>query len=89
MLGCLIELVCRLMDVQLSDEADTICWKLTTTGVFSMKSMYLDLIDTGSLSRSLHFWKVKVPLRIKNFMWFVHKGVILIKDNLIKKKLGW
>jgi hypothetical protein len=50
-----------------------------------VKSMYLDLIDTGPLSRSLHFWKIKVPLRIKIFMWFVHKGVILTKDNLTKR----
>uniref|UniRef100_A0A453MRN1 Reverse transcriptase zinc-binding domain-containing protein n=1 Tax=Aegilops tauschii subsp. strangulata TaxID=200361 RepID=A0A453MRN1_AEGTS len=49
------------------------------------KSMYLDLIDSGPLSRSLHIWKIKVPLRIKIFMWFVHKGVILIKDNLLKR----
>uniref|UniRef100_A0A453DCW1 Uncharacterized protein n=1 Tax=Aegilops tauschii subsp. strangulata TaxID=200361 RepID=A0A453DCW1_AEGTS len=49
-----LHLVRRLMDVQLSDQADTISWKLTTNGVFSAKSMYLDLIDSGPLSRSLH-----------------------------------
>uniref|UniRef100_A0A453GLK9 Reverse transcriptase zinc-binding domain-containing protein n=1 Tax=Aegilops tauschii subsp. strangulata TaxID=200361 RepID=A0A453GLK9_AEGTS len=26
------------------------------------------------------------PLRIKIFMWFVHKQVILTKDNLIKRR---
>uniref|UniRef100_A0A453BSX6 Reverse transcriptase zinc-binding domain-containing protein n=1 Tax=Aegilops tauschii subsp. strangulata TaxID=200361 RepID=A0A453BSX6_AEGTS len=30
--------------------------------------------------------KIKVPLRIKIFMWFVHKQVILTKDNLIKRR---
>ena len=80
-----LQLVRRLMDIQLSDQADTIRWNLTSTGVFSVKSMHLDLIDTGPLSRSLHFWKIKVPLRIKIFMWFVHKGVILTKDNLTKR----
>lgn len=29
--------------------------------------------------------KVKLPLKIKIFMWFLVKGVVLIKDNLIKK----
>src|SRR3954468_11236025 len=57
-----LHLVRRLMEVQLSDDLDTIHWSLTSTGVFSVKSMYLDLIDTGPLLRSLHFWKVKVPL---------------------------
>ena len=47
--------------------------------------MYSDLIDSGPLSRSLHIWKIKVPLRIKIFMWFVHKEVILTKDNLAKR----
>uniref|UniRef100_A0A453DPH5 Uncharacterized protein n=1 Tax=Aegilops tauschii subsp. strangulata TaxID=200361 RepID=A0A453DPH5_AEGTS len=49
-----LHLVRRLMDVQLTDQADTISWKLTTNGIFSVKSMYLDLIDFGPLSRSLH-----------------------------------
>uniref|UniRef100_A0A453KZ90 Reverse transcriptase zinc-binding domain-containing protein n=1 Tax=Aegilops tauschii subsp. strangulata TaxID=200361 RepID=A0A453KZ90_AEGTS len=47
--------------------------------------MYFDLINSVSLPRSLHIWKVKVPLRIKFFMWFVHKQVILTKDNLAKR----
>uniref|UniRef100_A0A453KQA4 Reverse transcriptase zinc-binding domain-containing protein n=1 Tax=Aegilops tauschii subsp. strangulata TaxID=200361 RepID=A0A453KQA4_AEGTS len=46
---------------------------------------YMDVIDTGPIPRSLHIWNVKVPLRIKFFMLFVHKGVILTKDNLIKR----
>jgi len=47
--------------------------------------MYLDIINSGSIPRSVHIWKVKVPLRIKVFMWFVHKQVILTKDNLAKR----
>ena len=49
-----LQLVCRLMDIQLSDQADTIRCNLTSPGVFSVKSMYLDLIDSGPLSRSLY-----------------------------------
>uniref|UniRef100_A0A453QJY2 Reverse transcriptase zinc-binding domain-containing protein n=1 Tax=Aegilops tauschii subsp. strangulata TaxID=200361 RepID=A0A453QJY2_AEGTS len=49
-----LHLVRRLMDVQLSDQADKISWKLTTNGLFYVKSMYLDLIDSRPLSRSLH-----------------------------------
>uniref|UniRef100_A0A453NT51 Reverse transcriptase zinc-binding domain-containing protein n=1 Tax=Aegilops tauschii subsp. strangulata TaxID=200361 RepID=A0A453NT51_AEGTS len=48
--------------------------------------MYLDLINSGPIRRSLRIWKVKVPLRIKIFMWFVHKEVILTKENLIKRR---
>ena len=30
--------------------------------VFTVKSFYMDLINSGPISRSLHIWKVKVPL---------------------------
>lgn len=72
------------MDVQLFDQEDSIHWKLARNGSFSVKSMYMDLINSDRLSRSLHIWKIKVPLRIKIFMWFVQKGVVLTKDNLLK-----
>uniref|UniRef100_A0A453N5X7 Uncharacterized protein n=1 Tax=Aegilops tauschii subsp. strangulata TaxID=200361 RepID=A0A453N5X7_AEGTS len=40
-----LHLVRRLMGVHLSDEADMIHYKLCAHGIFSMKSLYLDLID--------------------------------------------
>jgi hypothetical protein len=30
-------------------------------------------------------WKLKIPLRIKVFEWYLHKGLILTKDNLAKR----
>jgi hypothetical protein len=30
-------------------------------------------------------WKLKLPLRIKVFGWYLRKGVILTKDNLAKR----
>ena len=73
------------MDVNLSDESDSIHWILTMNGIFSVKSMYMDVIDFGPILKSIHIWKIKVPLRIKVFMWFVHKEVVLTKDNLAKR----
>jgi hypothetical protein len=29
-------------------------------------------------------WKVRIPLKIKIFMWYVYKGVVVTKDNLAK-----
>lgn len=46
----------------------------------------MDLINTGPIPKLIHIWKIKVPLKIKVFMWFVHKGVILTKDNLAKRR---
>ena len=47
--------------------------------------MYFDLIDFGPVSKSIHIWKIKVPLRINVCMWFVHEEVVLTKDNLAKR----
>ena len=30
-------------------------------------------------------WKLKLPLKIKIFLWHLGRGVTLTKDNLIKK----
>uniref|UniRef100_A0A8I6Y312 Reverse transcriptase zinc-binding domain-containing protein n=1 Tax=Hordeum vulgare subsp. vulgare TaxID=112509 RepID=A0A8I6Y312_HORVV len=81
-----LHLVRRLMDISLSDYPDSIRWRLTTNGTFSVKSMYDHIIDTSPISKSMNIWKVKVPLKIKIFMWFVHKGVVLTKDNLAKRQ---
>ena len=40
-----VHLVTRLMGVNLSDNNDAFRWSLTTSGQFSVKSMYLDLLD--------------------------------------------
>ena len=72
------------MEVQLSDQPDKLHWKLTTSGVFTVRSMYIDVINSSSIPTSKSVWDVKVPLKIKVFMWFVDKQVILTKDNLIK-----
>ena len=47
--------------------------------------MYLDVINSSSIPTSKHVWHVKVPLRVKLFMWFVHKQVILTNDSLIER----
>ena len=80
-----LHLVRRLMDVQLAQRPDSLSWKLTRNGEFTVKSMYLDVINSSSIPLSKHVWNVKVPLRVKVFMWFVHKQVILTKDNLTKR----
>jgi hypothetical protein len=34
-----------------------------------------------------YLWKIKVPLKIRIFIWFLYRKVILTKDNLTKR--GW
>ena len=73
------------MEVQLSHQPDQLCWMLTRYGEFTVKSMYIDVINSSAIPSSKDVWKVKVFLKIKVFIWFVHKQVILTKNNLVKR----
>lgn len=81
-----IHLFHRLTPINLSRAPDVFRWKLHISGVFSIKSMYADLINTGQVFRKQFIWKVKVPLKIKIFMWYLEGGVVLTKDNLAKHR---
>jgi hypothetical protein len=56
---------------------------------FTVRSMYLDAIDTHLPFQHKKIWKWKLPLKIKDSLWFLQKGVILTKDNLAKKNRKW
>jgi hypothetical protein len=47
--------------------------------------MYLDMLDDDTKYLKKYIWKMKVPLKIKVFMWFFNRKVILTKDNLLKR----
>jgi hypothetical protein len=53
--------------------------------MFTLKSMYVDLLDDDTKYLKTYIWKMKVPLKIEVFMWFLHRKVILTTDNLIKR----
>jgi hypothetical protein len=31
-------------------------------------------------------WKAKIPLKIKIFLWYLKTGIVLTKDNLVKRQ---
>ena len=73
------------MDVSISDQQDSFAWKLNSNGKFTVKSMYLDFMSDHTRFLRKYLWKMKVPLKIKIFMWFLHRKVILTKDNLLRR----
>jgi hypothetical protein len=75
----------RLMTVNLGDEPDNFVWNLTTSGIFTIKSMYEDLMNDHTPFLRKYLWKLKISLKIKIFMWFLHNKVLLTKDNLAKR----
>jgi hypothetical protein len=58
---------------------------LTISGLFSVKSMYNTVINNGLVFYHKLIWKLRLPLKIKIFMWYLLKGVVLTKDNLIRR----
>jgi hypothetical protein len=78
-------LVSRLVNIQLTNEKDVLKWNLTSSGLFSVKSMYGALLNNPQVFYNKALWKLKVPLKIKIFMWYLIKGVVLTKDNLAKR----
>jgi hypothetical protein len=78
----------RLANIQLQDGHDEFRWNLHENGQFSVASMYNALIlpdvPIDKISND-KLWKLKIPLRIKVFGWYLRKGVVLTKDNLAKR----
>ena len=50
-----------------------------------VKSHYLELINQNTPNLNKRIWKLKAPLKIKIFLWYLRRGVILTKDNLAKR----
>ena len=76
----------RLAYIQLIDEHDEFRWNLTENGKFSVDSMYKALIHSQiPVNKNKHIWKMKIPLKIKIFAWYLRRGVVLTKDNLVRR----
>ena len=64
---------------------DVFTWTLHRSGTFTVNSMYSALSDVNFQFRSKHIWKLKIHLKIKIFLWYLCRGIILTKDNLVKR----
>jgi hypothetical protein len=77
-------IVASLQNINLLEEKDVFVWSLNVSGSFTVKSMYAVLINNG-VRVSQDLWEIKIPLKIKIFMWYLKKVVILTKDNLVRR----
>ena len=78
-------LVAKISGQQLSNGRDTFTWNLHRHNHFIVQSMYEFLINQCTLFRNKFIWKLKILLKIKIFIWYLQRGVILTKDNLAKR----
>jgi hypothetical protein len=70
--------------VTLNNEPDKLIWKLTNSGEFSVKSLYLAM-QCNKVVPYKFMWKVKIPLRIKTFLWLMLKKSILTRDVMLQR----
>jgi hypothetical protein len=47
--------------------------------------MYRAFIESNVVPNNSYLWKIKIPLKIKVFIWLLYREVILTKDNLVKR----
>jgi hypothetical protein len=79
------KLVACVLNTSLTGDRDIFIWNLHKSGVFSTRSFYRVLICDGLVPRKCPIWKIKIPLKIKIFLWYIKNRVTLTKDNLAKQ----
>uniref|UniRef100_A0A0D9X511 Reverse transcriptase zinc-binding domain-containing protein n=1 Tax=Leersia perrieri TaxID=77586 RepID=A0A0D9X511_9ORYZ len=63
------DLIAKIMYTNLNNNEVTFKWNLHQNGQFSVRSMYLALTNNGFRDRNRGLWKLKLPLKIKIFLW--------------------
>jgi hypothetical protein len=81
------ELVQIASSIQFSAESDALIWKFESSGVFTVKSMYVVVNFKGVLPVHVHYvWDIKVPPKIHFFLWLLVHRKNLTRDNLVKRQ---
>jgi hypothetical protein len=80
-----LELTDKINNIILDQGSDIFRWDLNKTGIFSVRSMYLHLLNQHASFYYKFIWKIKIPVKIKIFFWYLQRGIILTKDNLARK----
>ena len=72
----------------LDSSPDRIIWRWTSSGLFTVQSLYKWLSFRGVTTNTCNtLWKAKIPLKIKVFIWLLRQDKILTKCNLQSR--GW
>jgi Zn-finger protein len=73
--------------IELVKEEDGIIWQYTSSGRFSIQSLYAIINDRGvKYVYTLVIWNISVPSRVHIFLWLLANNKTLTRDNLEKGK---
>jgi len=84
-LALLYKISPRIANLTLTSEPDSFHWSLTQNGIFSVRSHYQALSQVEPQDTNRKLWKIRAPLKVKVFLRYLHRGVLLMKDNLAKR----
>lgn len=78
----------NLMDsISLTEEEDNILWNYTSTGKYSVQSLYAVVNHRGVIPMFVSsVWKLIIPPRVQFFLWLLSKNRALTRDNLAKRR---
>jgi hypothetical protein len=79
------KLAARLNMVSLDNDKDRAIWKWNMLKKISLESVYTSLTRNDIGKSYSRVWKVRLPEKIKIFMWLVEQKVFLTKENMIKR----
>jgi hypothetical protein len=79
-------LLVRLEDIQLSPGPDEFRWNLHANDTFLVDSLYKAILQSDiPVDNNKKIWMMKIPLKNKKNGWYLHRGLIITKDNLVKR----
>ena len=82
-----LELCSLLESVSLSEEEDQILWHYTSSGKYSVQSLYAVINHRGVTPMFVgSIWKLTIPPRVQFFLWLLSNNRVLTRDNLGKRR---
>jgi hypothetical protein len=79
--------VARLVEtIHLSEPQDRISWSLEPNGKFSVRSLYKSLCQGIPHKYYGIVWEIKVPLKVRIFLWQLSKRRLPSNDNIRRRK---
>lgn len=72
-----------LFNVEFRERSDSFHWCLHSSGLFSVKTLYIHVSFGGVTSWKLQrLWRIKIPLKIKIFLWQVFQDRVQTAKQL-------
>jgi hypothetical protein len=81
------ELKAAVQSIALNNEEDQILWTYSSSGKYSVQSLYAIVNHRGVVPIFIHaVWKLNIPPRVQFFLWLLSNNRVLTRDNLAKRR---